>query len=93
MRLWKSWFLKGFSLALVATLSAELATQIDRTNWLRLPILDWGTYITLETIIMNALVVTLFVSFIVGCLAALLGFAFESTADRPSRGEHRGISS
>jgi len=84
MKLWKSWFNKGFNLALVATLSAELATQIDRTNWMHLPILDWGTYVTLEEILSNAFVVTMFVSLLVGGVAALVGASIESSGPHPS---------
>jgi hypothetical protein len=87
MSLWKSWFVKGFSLALVATLSAELATQIDRANWLGLPALDLGSYLALGEFIMYALTVTLVVSFVVGCLAAGAAFVFGSSSKRDAKSQ------
>jgi ascorbate-specific PTS system EIIC-type component UlaA len=78
MRLWEDWFLKGFDLALVATLSAELATRIDQTNLTNFPARDWATLFTLIGIVLSALVVTGFVSLIVGCVAALLGLYAEA---------------
>jgi hypothetical protein len=61
-----SWFVEGFKLAFVATLSAELATQIHRTGWFDLPMFDWNFLTTLEQIVANSIFMAPVVSFIVG---------------------------
>jgi hypothetical protein len=77
MSLWKSWFGKAFQLAFVATLSAELATQIDLTSFMRLPVLDLGTWNLLVLIVKNSAILGIFVSLLVGFLAAVLACVIE----------------